>query len=160
MYIFFLGLVGVILLFFIFFGGGYILYLVLYELLIIFKIIVVVIVVVVVRKFWVVNKYFEIIVFKRDFLVNSSKKEIVLILKCDELYCKYKIEEEFYIFKRIVIEGGGEIYLFYFVIEDRYVDGYVIGKNIWYYEEDLGRKILIEELLEEKIVENKENKKE
>lgn len=131
-----------------------------YELLTIFKIIVVVTVAVVVRKFWVVNKYFETTAFKRDFLVNSSKKEIVLILKCDESYCKYKTEEEFYIFKRIVTEGGGEIYLPYSVIEDRYVDGYVIGKNIWYHEEDSGRKILIEELLEEKIVENKENKKE
>ncbi|WAM31815.1 hypothetical protein [Caldicellulosiruptor naganoensis] len=160
LYILFLGLVGVILPFFIFYGGGYIPYLALYELLTIFKIIVVVIVAVVIRKFWVVNKYFETTAFKSDFLVYSSKKEIALVLKCNESNCKYKTDEEFYIFKRIVTEGGEEIYLPYSVKEDRYVDGYVIGKNIWYHEEDSGRKILIEELLEEKIVENKENKKE
>ncbi len=160
LYILFLGVVEIGLSTLVFYWGGYFPYLALYELLTIFKIIVVVIVAVVIRKFWVVNKYFETTAFKSDFLVYSSKKEIALVLKCNESNCKYKTDEEFYIFKRIVTEGGEEIYLPYSVKEDRYVDGYVVGKNIWYHEEDSGRKILIEELLEEEIVENNENKKE
>lgn len=67
---------------------------------------------------------------------------------------EYRIDGEFFIFKCIKVKGE-KLYLLYLLIENRYVNGYVVGKNILYYCDgnELERMLLVD-VIKEEIIEN------
>ncbi|AEM74835.1 hypothetical protein [Caldicellulosiruptor acetigenus] len=96
-----------------------------------------------------------------EIYIDRSKRKISVFgryekaKKTDSLLgAEHRIDGEFFIFKCIKVKGE-KLYLPYSLIENRYVNGYVVGKNISYYcDGNESERMLLVDAIKEEIIEN------